>query len=336
MFPKHYDFTVEEPPRHPFLPGEGEGWDTTRFDVEFFRHLERRVQDLAELEIQADVILFHPYDRWGFQDLGAAADDRYVCYVVRRLAGLANVWWSLANEYDLMTAKRDADRCRIGELVAAEDHTRHLLSVHNGPRIYDFSAPWITHCSIQKTDFWSPAGQVEGWRERWNKPVVVDELGYEGDVPQEWGSLAGAELVHRFWQITVRGAYATHGETYVNAEQRLWWATGGRLDGSAPERLAFLRRLVEECPDRRLEPLPGYSHVKGAGVPGRYELHYLDVYQPRSLSFTWPEGVRAAVDVIDPWEMTIRTLPDRYTGRFTIDLPGRPRLVLRLRSVPDS
>ncbi len=33
-----------------------------------------------DLGIEADLILFHAYDRWGFSDMGRAADDRYVRY----------------------------------------------------------------------------------------------------------------------------------------------------------------------------------------------------------------------------------------------------------------
>jgi len=32
----------------------------------------------------------------------AAADDRYLRYVIARLAAYRNVWWSLANEYDFL------------------------------------------------------------------------------------------------------------------------------------------------------------------------------------------------------------------------------------------
>ena len=66
-------------------------------------------RQLGELGIEADLILFHAYDRWGFSDMGAAADDRYVRYVVARLAAFQNVWWSLANEYDLLWSKDAAD-----------------------------------------------------------------------------------------------------------------------------------------------------------------------------------------------------------------------------------
>ena len=41
--------------------------------------------------------------------LDAATDDRYVRYVVARLAAFRNVWWSMANEWDLARSKTMAD-----------------------------------------------------------------------------------------------------------------------------------------------------------------------------------------------------------------------------------
>jgi hypothetical protein len=330
VLPKHYDFNTDEPPRHPFPPTTDGGWDTTRFDADFFRHLERRIADLDALGIEADVILFHPYDRWGYEDMGKAADDRYATYVVRRLAGLPNVWWSLANEYDLMAAKRDDDWDRIGRLVQREDHAAHPLSIHNGPILYDFSAEWITHCSIQKVGAESPIPQIERWRASWNKPIVIDEIGYEGDIGWEWGSLSAQELVHRAWQVAVRGGYMTHGETYLNPEMRLWWAAGGRLVGESPARIALLASLAADSPNGRLEALPGYSHVKSAGVAGSYELHYLDHFQPKQLTFAWPEGRTAYVDIIDTWELTVDHVSKPFVGTFSIELPVKPGLAIRI------
>ena len=37
-----------------------------------------------ELGIEADLILFHSYDRWGFSEMDAETDDRYLQYVVAR------------------------------------------------------------------------------------------------------------------------------------------------------------------------------------------------------------------------------------------------------------
>jgi hypothetical protein len=44
----------------------------------FFSHLEHRIADLRALGIEADLILFHPYDRWGYATMPAEADDRYL------------------------------------------------------------------------------------------------------------------------------------------------------------------------------------------------------------------------------------------------------------------
>ena len=58
-----------------------------------------------ELGIEADLIVMHPYDRWGFSMMSKEEDDLYWKYVIARFAAYRNVWWSLANEYDLMPQK---------------------------------------------------------------------------------------------------------------------------------------------------------------------------------------------------------------------------------------
>ena len=68
-----------------------------------------------------DCILFHAYDRWGFSEMKPSADDRYLRYVVARLAAFRNVWWSLANEYDLMCAKKTEDWERFAGIINFHD-----------------------------------------------------------------------------------------------------------------------------------------------------------------------------------------------------------------------
>ena len=86
VFPKHHEFSLNEPVYHPFERTAEGDWDFTWFHPPFFRHFEQRAGELCELGIEADLIQFHPYDRWGFDDMGAQADDRYLRYVVTRLA----------------------------------------------------------------------------------------------------------------------------------------------------------------------------------------------------------------------------------------------------------
>jgi len=122
VFPKHYRYNENEPPLYPFkLVKTGSStWPATiaeagwQFDCDsvepaYFRHLEQRIADLAKLGIEADLIVLHPYDRWGFSQMSAEQDDRYLRYLVSRLAAYPNVWWSMANEYDFMFNKSLAD-----------------------------------------------------------------------------------------------------------------------------------------------------------------------------------------------------------------------------------
>lgn len=70
------------------------------------------------------------------------------------------------------------------------------------------------------------------------------------------GKHHGEELTRRFWEGAVRGGYVGHGETYYNEKEVLWWSKGGELTGTSPERIAFLRRIIEQSPGGILNPLP--------------------------------------------------------------------------------
>jgi hypothetical protein len=333
VFPKAYVFNDNEPEVHGFQRSDDGTFDPTRFDPRFFRHLEARVEDIGRLGVEADLILFHPYDRWGYAELPPSGDDRYLRYVVARLGAHANVWWSLANEYDFMWSKDDSDWERFGNLVHDLDAHDHLIGVHNGLRIYDHARPWVTHCSLQKVDQFRTTENTTEWREQWQKPVVVDECAYEGDIDMTWGNISGEELTRRFWEGALRGGYVTHGETYAHPEDILWWAKGAALRGSSPKRIAFLRSIIEEAPVE-VEPLAdltrwGYTTT---GVRGEYVLQYLGFFQPRTRRFDLGEGETYRYEVIDTWAMTI-TDAGTHEGPHDVELPGRPYMAVRLTRV---
>ena len=331
LFPKDFLYNSNEPERFVWEQDADGAFDTTRFDVEYWHHLERRIGQLGDLGIEADLILFHPYDRWGFSRQSRAADDRYVRYLVRRLSAFPNVWWSLANEYDLMPSKRPEDWDRIAHLIKAEDHVGHLLSVHNWLEIWDYASPWATHCSIQAGE--QLAKKVTSWRRRWGKPVLVDECGYEGDIDQGWGSLTGEEMVRRFWEVMLSGGYATHGETFDDPDEILWWSKGGVLHGESADRLKFLRRIVEESPTGRLDPQPSDWDCAWGGEAGKYLVLYFGANRPSFRDVVIPVGMAAEIDVIDTWGMTIETRPGVHSGAVRVDLPARPYTAIRLRAV---
>jgi hypothetical protein len=331
VFPKHYAYNENEPPAYPFERAEGGGWDFERFDPGFFRRLEGRVGDLMELGTEADVILFHPYDRWGFATMPAEVDDRYLRYIVARLGAYRNVWWSMANEYDLMREKSTADWDRFFRVVQESDPYQHLRSVHNWHEFYDHGKPWVTHQSIQHSDL----GKTDEWRELYRKPVVVDECCYEGNIAQHWGNISAREMVHRFWEGTVRGGYVGHGETYTHPEDVLWWSKGGVLHGQSPERIAFLRKVLDRSPVEGLDPLAPPTSTSAERYPcggkeNDYYLFYFGRHQPAALTLALPEGSRYRGEIVDTWGMETTPIREVMEGKCTVELPGRPYFALQV------
>jgi hypothetical protein len=352
VFPKSYNHNRNEPVYYPFVGTPPNQWDFTQFNPAFFRHLEKRVTDLQDLGIEADVILFHPYDRWGFANMGAANDDLYLRYVIARLGAYRNVWWSMANEYDFVRTKREADWDRLLQIVWKEDPYGHLRSIHNGTMIYDHTKPWITHVSMQNGSAVEDSGRAELYRDVYRKPIVYDEVKYEGNISERWGALSAEELVHRFWEGLIAGTYVGHGETYLHPEDDvLWWSKGGVLRGQSPPRLAFLRKIMEAGPPEGFEPIDKWQDSHTAGKSPDYFLIYFGGSTPK----TWPfeltksggvmDGMKYQVDVIDTWNMTITPEAgqfvtrkrDSYTfedvNKRVVSLPGRQWMSVRVRRV---
>lgn len=348
----------------PFAGRPPRDWDRTRFNPVFFRHLEQRVAQLGALGIEADLILFHPYGSiWNFSTMDAASDDRYVRYLVARLAAYRNVWWSLCNEWDFLKEKTEADWDRIFQLIQATDPSAHLRSIHNGFRLYNNSHPWVTHCSLQQGAAVLDPERAMLYRDVWRKPVVFDEVKYEGNGPRRWGQLKAEELVLRFWNGTVAGTYVGHSEIlgrrsperpagYLPPDPQAgyWLTAGGEFRGESVARLAFLKRILDDAPPGGLEPIDKWQDRRMGGKPGEYYLVYFGEKAPAA----WPfvlyktnlvDGVRFTAEIIDTWAMTITPVPgvfetkrkDEYdfvdqAGR-AIPLPARPYLAIRLRRI---
>ena len=360
-FPKYYLYNTNEPQLYPYegglasgvkdaskvsmpgffsgKPSEAYKFDFSRPNPKFWHQFEECVFTLDDLGIETDLILFHPYDRWGFSQMTREENLLYMRYIVARLGAVKSIWWSMANEFDLFFNRNEEDWEIYARALEEWDAAQHLRSIHNCRDPYDYSKSWITHVSIQRIDYHSHVELTHKWREKWQKPVVVDEICYEGNIESGFGNLPGEELTKRFWDVVVRGGYCTHGETYLRDDEILWWSKGGWLNGSSPKRIAFLRKLNERIGP--IDPSPVMEWDLPWGLSGKqfkYEtkspfspfsvaadkmLCYFSFAQPAVRTFNLPVDVPYEVEIIDTWEMTITKLNGKFSGPSRISLPGK-------------
>ena len=336
-------------------------WDFTRMNPKFFQHLDECVARLREMDIQADIILFHPYDmgRWGFDRMTMQQNELYLKYVMARLGAYSNVWWSLANEWDLVKKRTHDEWITLSEYVSKNDVYRHLCSIHGGTAVYiDYSLPCFTHCSIQDQ---GPLVAFEGpatIRNIYKKPVIFDEVCYEGDHESRWAQLSGEEMLERIWTGLIGGAYVTHGECFCTGTDHYtgyaFLATGGTFKGTSPERVKFTLSILEQLPASLRLADQSWDPYTASGGKGVY-LRYFGNERPEEWTFDLPvrngrfgrltEGMKFKVEIIDTWNMTITECQDIFVTKAKnryrmadrdnkkVRLPQKPYQLLRITDV---
>ena len=332
VMPKDYDVYINnEPPFYPFEGSKEKGWDFSRPNPEFFRNFEKHLMELQKLGIEADVILFHPYDNghWNLDKMNREQASFYLRYLIARIASLRNVWWSMANEYDILK-KTDEEWENYFRIIQTYDPYKHLCSIHNGMAWYNHSNPWITHLSIQTAYL----QDIQDWRDLYHKPVIIDECVYEGNVPNDWGNLTPEEMMNRFWIAYCRGAYCTHGETYIHPQNILWWSKGGTLHGKSPERIGFLHKIMTETPAEGVYPFHNIWNKETYLIKdGEFYLHYYGNSQQAKARLYLPKDTKFRLEVIDAWNMTVIPVEGEFSGMTEIPLPGIPYIAVRATKI---
>lgn len=367
VFPKNYELVKEEPSIYPYaireIKKDAKGneiriWDFNRFNPLFFQKLEKRIDDLRNLGIEADLILFHPYDkgRWGFDEMPMEANLNYIRYLVARLASFRNVWWSLANEYDYVKSKTERDWEVLLKAVAKADPYHHLCSIHGSTAQYfNYWLPEITHASIQDESPVINRGGASMVRNIYKKPIIFDEVGYEGNLKSRWGRYSAEEMNHLIWMGLIGGTYVTHGESFMFKDNRdtIFWAKGGKFKGTSWKRIAFMRKILEETGTLEMADVSRDFKTATNGK-GTYII-YFGKEIPEQWIFDLPHknanyvrptpGTKYKVEILDTWNMTISTSnitfeatePDDYRildkEKQKISLPLKPYIALRITEI---
>jgi hypothetical protein len=160
------------------------------------------------------------------------------------------------------------------------------------------------------------------------------------------------------------GAYVTHGETFFQEDEVIWWAKGGVLKGESVARIRFLKDLLSSLP-QNIESL---SHQKASNpneskptgneentdyftvalfklpeaernrrilelIPARvggpdYLLEYLGRECSAFRNLELPDAGRYQVEIIDAWEMTRRVFVGEASGQVRVTLPAKEGIAL--------
>ena len=305
-------------------------WDFTRFNPAFFQHLEQRIAQLRDLGIEADIILFHPYDEghWGFDRMPDEADDRYLRYVVSRLAAFRNVWWSLANEYDFMTEKQESDWDRMIEVVhEADPYGRLLLD----PQRHACSTTTRTRCSRTPASRTARPPRTPAGRCCTATCTASRSCSTRSSTRATFRS-AGATCRPRRW-CTAFGRASSPARIRATASATcspidvLWWAKGGVLTRREPG--------ADRVPARHAGDGAGRGHRADRQVAGtrtsaasrasttsstsaqsrptkwKFQLPRRNRDDPKELA----GGMQFHVDVLDTWNMTVTPVDEPFTIR---------------------
>jgi len=290
-------------------------------------------------------------------------DLHYIRYAVARLSAFSNVWWSMANEWDLIACKGHGIRSspqssstwdRMFEVLRAEDPYTRETSVHNwdGPTavMYDHSKPWIDHISLQ--------ANAQSYREHTtpsivagrygHKPTIWDEVGYEGDLPYEFGDRSGVTMADRFWHGFTLGIYVGHSETILQPslpddEQILWWSKGGVLRGASPQRVAWFLQYVRDPANPQPSTLQPMDTSVATGCKssaavarGTFALYHIRSIKPCMLRLPGRAHGLVRVTAIHYWEQRKEVL-GHVRGVFKTEYGNRgpPRVpyVIEIRAL---
>ena len=360
---QNFDRSYPEPESFPF-EGDTSRWDWSRLNPRYFDHVEQCIEGLQALGLEMDLILFHPYDggRWGFDSMPREAGELLCRYVAARFGAYRNVWWSLANEYDFLKEQPIANWDAWTDVLLANDPYHHLISIHSyTAKYYKYWDERYTHCSIQDQAPVEDFGRAATVRNIYKKPVIFDEVCYEGDMGERWGWLSGQEMLFRMYQAYLAGTYCTHAECFQYGNphdfSRDFLAVGGKWQGESWMRINFMRhQILDEMPRPMYLPDSSWDPYTSACGPGYYM-----VYLGKTIGEEWrfdlpirnlrdfypriQEGEHYQVEIIDTWNMTIERCPITFETKKqdfyrmvdsearSVKLPQQPYLLLRIKRI---
>jgi len=96
------------------------------------------------------------------------------------------------------------------------------------------------------------------------------------------------------------------------------------LKGESPERIKFLRKIIETAPPcLKLSICLVGCLFAAIGKEKEYYLAYFNDSQPGSTIINLPEDSFYSIEIIDTWNMTITPVEKKFSGYSLIELPSK-------------
>ena len=332
-----------DPKLKPFLDGQGRQTDDGRFALRpnpawFAQRADPVVREGHAQDLICDLILCGPDTRESRSTLKGDPKP-WLRYVAARYGAYPNVWFCLANEWNIKRPSYSAAEIRAAGEALRESLAYPLpISAHSNTGNWDkaLNGDWHDHATIQwklkRLDLAADAA-ARNFARGGRKPVCNDENAYQG----RGDRFSLGDVVEGCFGTFLGGGYPTTGEKYASKLGQYFWGGFDAKKHSASPRLGYLRSYVEKSTAFwRMKPLPVADVFTGA--PRQFRLLGWAGREYILGSNQQASGIRARlaegqwqVTQVDLMGMSTRTVAEKASGSFTFGAPASRAVLTHFR-----
>ena len=248
------------PKDKPFLDKSGKPTDNGNFSHRpnpawFYHRVDLAVKLAYETDLIADLILNGP-DTKDSRSVLQAAENSGDCtailkYIAARYGSYPNVWICLSNEFDIKDPKYTAsDIAKFGCTIRQFLPYPTPVSVHSSSRDWlaqlNTDPSWNNHITLQKKIKNLPIAADFVARNFWiggaNKPVIDDELAYEG----KGDGFSEQDVIEAHLGAFLGGGYGTTGCKPANKKGHYFYGNFKASEHQSADNLLWLRQMIDE------------------------------------------------------------------------------------------
>jgi len=315
----------------------------------FHERVDAAVAAACEHDLIADLIISGPDTREARAALRARANGGdptpYLRYMAARYGAYPNVWFCLANEWNIKNPRYSAEEVqRFGRILREHLPYPTPVSIHGRPGDWDRSLnarpPWHDHVILQgKIKRLDTSADViaRNVARGGGVPVINDELGYEG----RGDRFSRDDVIEGHLGAFLGGGYGTTGFKPTSKTGHYFWGGFTPSEHTAAPHLAYLRKIIDtHITFWKMRPLaPAETFFKGlhdsaramASLDGR-EVVLGTREAQQGIVARLPAG-RWRIVRYDAIAMKESVLAEAAEGRFPFPAPASRAVLVHFKDV---